>query len=213
MTEKLFDTIKTYMCSCMKDSAHDIAHVNRVLNMAMYISKNYENVNQDVVIAAALLHDIGRDAEFRNPMVCHAVVGGEMAKSFLYSETHDHEFALHVGSCIATHRYRINCKPSTLEAKIIFDSDKLDVTGAMGIARTLLYEGKMNIPLYVCDEQDDKIDFTRESFLNEYNYKLRKIYDSFYTPEAKMIARNREKISSDFYNALLKEIEFGGYIC
>lgn len=43
--------------------------------------------------------------------------------------------------CIKTHRYRTNNPPESLEAKILFDADKLDAAGAIGIARTLLYKG------------------------------------------------------------------------
>ena len=37
----------------------------------------------------------------------------------------------------------------SLEARILFDADKLDVTGAVGIARTFLYQGHEGIPLYL----------------------------------------------------------------
>ena len=57
----------------------------------------------------------------------------------------------------------------------MFDADKLDVTGAMGIARTLLYKGKVSEPLYsllpdgtVSTGEDD----TEPSFFQEYKYKL-----------------------------------------
>lgn len=49
-----------------------------------------------------------------------------------------------------THRFRKNRPPESPEAKILFDADKLDVTGAMGVARTLVYQGTMAQPLYSC---------------------------------------------------------------
>lgn len=38
--------------------------------------------------------------------------------------------------------------PQSLEAKTLFDADKLDVARAIGIARTLLYKGIVSEPLY-----------------------------------------------------------------
>jgi len=40
-------------------------------------------VNYDILIAACLLHDIGRGEQYKNPSVCHAAAGGEMAYRFL----------------------------------------------------------------------------------------------------------------------------------
>ena len=61
-------------------------------------------------------------------------------------------FADAVRSCILTHRFRVARPPQSIEAKILFDADKLDVTGALGIARTLLYKGTVTEPLYLLDE-------------------------------------------------------------
>ncbi len=54
------------MLSCMNDGAHDRQHIYRVLYYALDIAEEY-CIDQDVLIAACLLHDIGRDAQFRNP--------------------------------------------------------------------------------------------------------------------------------------------------
>jgi len=36
------------------------------------------------------------------------------------------DFAAHVRACIRTHRFRRNDPPASIEAKILFDADKLD---------------------------------------------------------------------------------------
>jgi uncharacterized protein len=98
----------------------------------------------------------------------------------------------------------------TIEAKILFDADKLDATGAMGIVRTLTYTGKNDEPLYTVDEngkmQNGEDADEPVSFLREYHFKLKKLYDRFYTPEASAIAEKREKIAKKFYKALVEEI-------
>ena len=77
MDKIFYEKIENYMFSCMKDSAHDPEHIFRVLYQSLHIaSKRNENINYDVLIASCLLHDIGRDKQFKDPNVCHAEVGG-----------------------------------------------------------------------------------------------------------------------------------------
>lgn len=140
MERETFDLIERYMLRCMDDAAHDREHVYRVLYLAMDIAR-YEEADTNLLIAACLLHDIGRKEQMENPSLDHAVVGAEKAKRFLLEEGFDPAFAGRVSACIATHRYRSDHPPESIEAKILFDADKLDVTGAMGAARTLLYQG------------------------------------------------------------------------
>lgn len=208
-----FQTINHYMLSQMKDSAHDSAHISRVLYAAMDIASTLQGVDLDVVIAAALLHDIGRERQFQQPELCHAQVGGEMAYDFLISICWKPEKAELVQHCIAAHRYRSHTKPQTLEAKILFDADKLDVTGALGIARTLLYAGQVGELLYTVDDQGrivtDGISDHEASttFVQEFNYKLKNLYDGFYTNRAKQIAEGRQPAAIMFYQALYQEIQ------
>lgn len=62
MTIGTYSLLENYMLSCMDDSAHDKEHIYRVLYHAMEIAKTLQNVDYDVLIAACLLHDIGRKA-------------------------------------------------------------------------------------------------------------------------------------------------------
>lgn len=184
--------IKGYMYSFAKDSAHDVAHIYRVLNHALNLAKNY-NVNMDILVAACLLHDIGRPAQFADPSLCHAKVGSEMAYQFLKELGWSEEDCTHIKRCILTHRFTISAQPETIEAKILFDADKLDVIGAMGIARTLQYEGKMNVSL--------------NEFFNEYHRKLIKLYDVFYTKEAKQLATSGKELLEKFYLELKAQLD------
>lgn len=196
----------------MKDSAHDYLHIYRVLGQALNIAENYPDINRDVLIAASLLHDIGREAEDRNPDLCHAVEGGKQAFRFLRNMGWE-EACIHVQDCITTHRYRTDQTPITLEAKILFDADKLDATGVLGIARTLNYGGKIGEPLYTTDENlqilDGSEEHAPESFLKEYHFKLNRLYDRFHTPEAEVIASNRRESATRFYNDFLDEVKIG----
>lgn len=134
MDREMFGAIEGYMLSCMTDAAHDREHIYRVLYAALEITETEEGVDADVLTAACLLHDIGREAQFRDPSLCHAEVGSRMACDFLLGLGWDRARAGWVRDCVLTHRYRTDRRPRTLEAKILFDADKLDVTGAMGVA-------------------------------------------------------------------------------
>ncbi len=209
MKRNLYKRIENYMKTCMKDSAHDKEHIYRVLYAALDIASYEKDVNEDVIIISSLLHDIGRGKQYEDSKLCHAIVGGEMAYEFLIKEGLNKEDSIHVKDCIQSHRYRTNMEPKTIEAKILFDADKLDSTGTMGIARTLLYCGIISRPLYLVCEDGRVLDGTNEqsgSFFSEYHFKLKKLYDKFYTKRAEDLAKERIKAFNDFYKSMLSEL-------
>ncbi len=215
MHRKSWQRIEEYMLSCMSDSAHDRQHVYRVLNNAIEIAKGEENVNMDVLMVAALLHDVGRADERDDPKADHAITGSDRAYRLL-TETSDlsftDDFAEHVSQCIRTHRFRRNDPPATIEARILFDADKLDVCGAIGIARTLMYSGAHDRPIYTTEADGtirDGKDDTADSFCREYRFKLEGMYDRFLTNRGAELARERQDAAVDFYNALLGEVRTG----
>jgi len=211
MTQTEYNEIEKYMLSQMKDSAHDQHHVYRVLYTAIELAESEDSIDMDVLLAACLLHDIGRESQFADlENICHAKIGGQMAYEFLLSRHWSTQKALHVKECISTHRFRSDKAPRSIEAKILFDADKLDASGAIGIARTLIYEGQVTEPLYIINEDGNIIvdggGAEISSFFQEYNYKLKNVYDSFFTKQARGIALKRQKTAVDFYNGLFNEV-------
>ena len=209
MTKEQYLVLENYMLSCMEDSAHDCEHIYRVLYNALQIAKDEENVNYDVLIAACLLHDIGRKEQFADPSLCHAAVGAEKAEKLLRENGFTPDFAGAVAHAIRTHRFRKAMRPQTIEAQILFDADKLDVTGAIGIARTLMYKADMAEPLYHILPDGRISDGTEDlgpSFFREYKFKLEKMYDRFYTKTGEAMARQRQRIAADFYESLYREV-------
>ena len=143
-----YDRIEAFMQCCMEDTAHDREHVYRVLALALEIAQTEPEADCDILIAACLLHDIGRKEQFLNPALCHAEVGAQKAERFLLESGFSPEYARRVGRCVRTHRFRSSGQPEAIEEKILFDADKLDAAGATGIARTLFYIGEVGQPLY-----------------------------------------------------------------
>ena len=212
MTGETFRLLETYMQTCMQDSAHDREHIYRVLSNALEIAKTEPDVDYDILIAACLLHDIGRPEQFADPSLCHAAVGAEKARQFLLKQRFAPTFADAVHHCIAAHRFRKNLPPETTEARILFDADKLDVTGAIGIARSLMYKADMAEPLYHVLPGGKIADGTEDlgpSFFREYKFKLEKLYDKFYTVRGAELARDRQRIAADFYESLYREVNTG----
>ncbi len=210
MTKETFRLIENYMISCAGDSAHDKNHIYRVLYNALTIAKTEENVDYDILISACLLHDIARKEQAEDPTVCHATLGSEKAYRFLTDHGFEEEFAKKVKHCIKVHRFRKNAPPESLEAKILFDADKLDVSGAIGIARTLLYQGAMSEPLYTLlpdGSPSNGENDSEPSFFQEYKFKLEKIYSSFLTTEGKRLGAEKQKAAIAFYNDLYDEIK------
>ena len=209
MKKETYELIENYMLSCMEDSAHDKEHIYRVLFHALEIAGDEVDVDDDVLIAACLLHDIGRKEQFADPTLCHAMVGGEKAYRFLMDNGFDEDFAQKVRHCIQTHRFRKSMQPQSVEAKILFDADKLDVTGALGVARTLFYQGEVGDPLYTLRADggiSDGTDDTRPSFFREYKFKLEGLYDRFYTQKGAQLAKERQSAAAAYYAALLREV-------
>ncbi|MBP7402274.1 MAG: HD domain-containing protein [Clostridia bacterium] len=209
MDRNMFRAIENHMIKCMDDSAHDREHVYRVLYNALEIAKDESDVDRDILVIACLLHDIGRKEQFENPGLCHARVGAEKAYRFLLEIGFSEIDAGKVKRCIQTHRYRKNDPPASIEARILYDADKLDVTGALGIARTLLYKGIVSEPLYTVTS-DGTVSTgehdTEPSFLQEYKYKLENIYDKFRTSRGREIAGQRREAAVSFYRNIVREV-------
>lgn len=200
--------IEGYMLRCMQDSAHDREHVYRVLYTALEIAETEAGVDFDVLIAACLLHDVGRQAQARDPGICHARAGAEMAEAFLRENGFGQEFSQKAAHCVRTHRFRGEEAPESLEAKILFDADKLDVTGAIGVARSLAYGAQFGEPLYTLTADGGIWDGCGEgpdSFLHEYKFKLEGLYGRFFTRRGGELARARREAAAAFYENLLEE--------
>ena len=208
MKKSDYELFEGFMKNCMTDSAHDTEHIYRVLYNALDIAAFEESVDYNVLICACLLHDIGRAEQLDDPSLDHARIGAEKARGFLTRNGFDAGFINAVCGCIASHRFRGDNAPETVEARILFDADKLDVSGALGIARTLMFAGSTDCPLYTLNTDGSISDGTgdeADSFFREYRFKLEKLYSKFFTKRGEELARLRQKAAMEFYEALLME--------
>ncbi|MGN0522107.1 MAG: HD domain-containing protein [Eubacterium sp.] len=204
MDKSIFEKIENYMKENCGESVHDEEHIYRVLYNALDIAENEDNVNFDILITSCLLHDIGRPAQLIDSNIDHAEYGSTMAYNWLIDNGFDVDFSKQVADCILCHRYRGSNIPKTIEAKILFDADKIDAAGLIGIARTLEYKGVINEPIYTSENKtvQDGRDKANQSFFTEYMFKLSKVYDKFLTKRGKEIALKRKTEAEYFYNNL-----------
>ncbi len=125
---------------------HDWHHTLRVWAIAQRIgSKEQRNYNLEVLELAVYLHDISRQEEDdSNGSVDHAKLGAIKAEEILTSLNYSDSIRQQVTRCIETHRFRKNKndqQPESVEAEILFDADKLDALGAVGVARAYIWIG------------------------------------------------------------------------
>jgi len=195
------------------DPVHDFSHVLRVYAMAERLARA-EGADIEIVRAAALLHDAegsapgGEQAERANHHHASAVFAGEV----LRAEGWPDERIAAVQHCIRAHRFRDPSEPpQTLEARVLFDADKLDVIGAIGAARTIAYAVLDGEPVYAEPSLSFRESYQREpgephSSYHEYLFKLSKIKDRLFTPAARALAQDRHQYLADFYDRLAAEM-------
>ena len=89
-------------------SAHNLDHVFRVYKLCLLLSKYEKDVDLEVLIPAALLHDIARveESEDKTGKIDHAVLGSEIAEGILENLEYEQEEIDKIKHCIVTHRFR-----------------------------------------------------------------------------------------------------------
>lgn len=114
-----------------KDPAHDLGHALRVRRWAKTLALE-EGADVEIVELAALLHDIGRAGAVEKS---HAESGASLAASILAKLGYSEEISQAVREAVISHSRESGYEPKSLEAKILYDADKLDFVGPVGLAR------------------------------------------------------------------------------
>jgi len=202
----------------LSKSSHDMDHVMRVYKICEYLSEFEQGVHKEVLLTSAILHDIARvkEDEDKTRKIKHEVLGCDMAQNILKNLSYSDEFIRKVKYCILTHRFRGDNKPETIEAKILFDADKLDSIGAIGIARCYIHVGEFGGNIYLDKPLEEykkenimengRIkDFKKHSPNFEYELKLKNIPDRLNTIKAKELASKRIKFMENYFSQLKEE--------
>lgn len=185
------------------DSAHGFDHVLRVLALAERIARA-EGANLEIVRAAVLLHDVGR-AEEAQGKGCHARIGAERAREILQSYPQDKVEA--VAEAIASHRFREGPDPRSLEAQVLYDADKLDAIGAIGVARAYAMAGYEGRPLWGEPGENPGDGGVEHTPVHEFAFKLSHLKDGLFTATARQIAIERHRFLVAFFQRLADEVQ------
>lgn len=189
--------------------SHDWDHTLRVHRLCRRIGAA-EGVDLLVVEAAAYLHDIGRAHQDRsNGRLCHAEKGAAIASRMLEDDPLDAGRIENIVHCIAAHRFRRGEEPQTPEARVLFDADKLDAIGAVGVARAFLFAGELGARLH-----SPEVDVAKapaysvdDTGYREYLVKLSKIKERILTPTGRRLAEERHRFMAAFFERFLEEYE------
>lgn len=189
--------------------SHDWQHTLRVHGLCRRIGP-IEGADMRVLEAAAFLHDIGRATQDRaNGSVCHAIQGAQLAKEILAPLPLEMDCKSNIVHCVRTHRFRGDRPPVTIEAKVLFDADKLDAIGAVGIARAYLFAGELGACLHNPDlPPEQTATYSRnDTGHREFSVKLSKVKDRIITTQGRRLAKERHAFMETFFERFLNEYQ------
>ncbi|MBW1988859.1 MAG: HD domain-containing protein [Deltaproteobacteria bacterium] len=190
-------------------ASHDFDHTLRVMELCRRVGPP-EGADMEVLLIAAALHDIGRPAQDESRgKICHAAHGAVLAGEVLDRLCLPRGKRQNVLHCIRAHRFRGDCPPETVEAKVLFDCDKLDSIGAIGVARTFQFAGEVGARLH--NRQQD-LSQTRayseeDTGYREYRLKLSMVAGRMMTEEGRRLAKKRHAFMEAFFERFLAEHE------
>lgn len=188
--------------------SHGPDHTERVYRMALKIGARMQ-ARIGILAAASLLHDIGRKEETESQGgICHAERGAELAVPVLQELGYNKQDILEICHCIRAHRFRGATTPQTIEAKILFDADKLDSIGAIGIGRAFLFAGQIGACLHDAESDPDETDSYSldDTAYREFQVKMSRVRNQMLTPIGQKLAQRRHDFMEAFFDELNREI-------
>lgn len=189
--------------------SHDWEHTLRVIRLCERIGPA-EKADMTVLTIAAALHDIGRSHQDRsNGKICHAQKGAQMAGTMIRDLDLADRQKENIIHAIMTHRFRGDNIPETIEAKVLFDADKIDAIGAVGVARAYLFAGELGARLHNPHNNisNAKAYSRDDTGFREYKVKLCRIKDRIITREGRRIAADRHDFMTAFFDRFIKEVQ------
>lgn len=198
------------------DAAHDVDHVARTMALAERL-RAHEGGDPYVIWAAVALHDVGQERERRHGGD-HAEIGAAMAGEILTGTRFPRRAVPAVQRAIREHRTTGTAPPDALEARILYDADKLDSLGAVGVARLYCITGLRGQKVYA-PPPDDVPRPVPGALLRELrrdpgyssSIEFDLLFDAFpdrlTTPTGRRLARERYAYMSSFFSRLRLEVE------
>ncbi|NSW53056.1 MAG: HD domain-containing protein [Anaerolineae bacterium] len=193
------------------DPVHGFSHIERVYRLCDHIGRA-EGAEMEILLTAALLHDVAGADEDSERRENHHRHSADFADTWLAEIGWLPERIAAVSHCIRAHRYRDETEsPAMLEAKVLFDADKLDSIGAVGVARAIAYAALQGNPFYAVPSAQFLADGNHapgevHSAYHEYLFKLRRIHQRLLTPTGQALAWQRHSAMADYFERLSQEV-------
>ncbi|HRQ38501.1 MAG TPA: HD domain-containing protein [Chloroflexota bacterium] len=191
----------------MHDSAHDMAHIRRVVHNARRLAQE-EEAQLEVVLPAAWLHDcvvIPKNSSQRSNA---SRIAADTAVTFLRQQMYPSQYLDGIAQAIAAHSFSARIRPITIEAQVVQDADRIDAIGAIGIARCFAVGGMLARPLY--DETDPFCDHhlpdDNKATLDHFYTKLLTLADTMQTNAGRREAHGRTQFMLNYLTQLRQEI-------
>jgi uncharacterized protein len=189
------------------DGAHGSDHIRRVIKNTRYLTET-EGANPEITIPSACLHDcvaVPKDSPQRAQA---SRLSAQRATEFLEGLPYPEKWLPEVFHAIEAHSYSAGITPTTVEARVVQDADRLDSLGAIGIARCLLVGGRLGRPLWAaldpfCDDREpDDSRYTIDHFYA----KLLKLPATMQTAAGRAEAERRASVIQGWLDQLRAEI-------
>ncbi|WP_313579986.1 HD domain-containing protein [Chishuiella sp.] len=195
---KILSLTKDYIRKTFLDegTGHDYFHIERVVVNAKKIVEK-EKANAFLVELAAWVHDVGD----------YKLHGGidkseELIREFLTSIEVDEKTINKVIEIVSQVSFSKGNIPTSIEAEIVQDADRLDAIGAVGIARCFAYGGSTGSVLYNPENKTKN-----SSSIQHFYDKLFTLKDLINTKTAKVIAEERHQYMENFIQEFYREVE------
>ena len=216
MLEDYINKLKPEVLKLFKNdsSGHDITHLERTMNLALYLQK-FEGGDKIVIGISAFLHDVHRILQNETGKFVSPKDSLWKVKEILSVVDLSNEQLEQILHAIEFHEvYNWNNpqnKENDINTLILQDADNLDAIGAIGIGRTFTYGGAHNVPMYDNTVSlEMKNDYAEEkgndaSTIHHFYHKLFKLGENMNTQKAKELADSRIQFMKQFVEEFLDE--------
>lgn len=203
--QALISLVKPYYQT--PDPAHDWAHIGRVAKAAQTMAQTMQ-VNLECVLAAVYCHDLINLPKDHPERKEASTLAAKEAEPLLIKAGFNADEITIIKQAIIEHSFSKGLKPTTLEAAIVQDADRLDALGAIGVLRCAAVNTQMKSkfydpfdPLATERELNDK-----EFMVDHYFVKLFKLPELMNTEAGKELAQRRVQFMQNFINELMSEV-------
>ena len=190
------------------DSAHDLAHADRVWANAHAIAEGDGLVPSRVLLGAAYLHDLVTLPKDHPQRRHAAALSAEAAGPVLDALDFAPEEIAAARHAIEAHSWSGGIEPHSTEARVLRDADRLEALGAIGIARCFTVSGVLGRPLV---DAEDPFAAARDPddtafALDHFAVKLLRLPETFLTRTGRRLAEERAAVMRRYLADLAREL-------